>query len=272
MRRDLLAVMVLAGILAGILHRENARGDFRRFLEKPVPAGFYAEGSPSVFFIGNSFTSVNDLPILFARLARSLGDKPGVEGYAPGGQTFAGHAKDSELLKKISARAWDFVVLQEQSQRPAFSPKQVETDTIVPALALDAMIHASHPGTKVVFYETWGRKNGDQANCKDLPNICTYEGQQKRLDESYALMAERSSGILVPVGEAWAKVRAEHPEIELYAADGIHPSEQGTYLAACVFYAVLFHKRLTGAERFGLSEKETLILQRAAEQVVFGTT
>lgn len=120
-----------------------------------------------------------------------------------------------------------------------------------------------------MFYETWGYKSGDADNCGILPDICTYEGMQKRLNESYTLMAERSSGTLAPVGEAWAKVRAEHPQIPLYESDGVHPSPQGTYLAACVFYAVLMRKRLTGAESFGLDREEALLLKKAAEEIVF---
>ncbi|HRF81883.1 MAG TPA: hypothetical protein PL070_17525, partial [Flavobacteriales bacterium] len=45
----------------------------------------------------------------------------------------------------------------------------------------------------------------------------------------------------------WATVRAEHPEINLYVADGSHPSVAGTYLAASVFYCTLFHEPCTAA-------------------------
>jgi hypothetical protein len=33
-----------------------------------------------------------------------------------------------------------------------------------------------------------------------------------------------------------------HPEIELYATDGSHPSAAGSYAAACSFYSVILRK------------------------------
>ena len=35
---------------------------------------------------------------------------------------------------------------------------------------------------------------------------------------------------------------AANPEVNLWQADNSHPTEQGTYLAACVFYAVIFRQ------------------------------
>ena len=36
------------------------------------------------------------------------------------------------------------------------------------------------------------------------------------------------------------------PEPELYFSDGSHPSPAGSYLAACTFYATLFHASPVG--------------------------
>jgi hypothetical protein len=168
-------------------------------------------------------------------------------------------------------RAWDIVVLQEQSQRPAFGDDQVEKETIQPALALDARIKAARPAARVVFYATWGRKNGDAANCKEIPEICTYDGQQARLDAAYGEMARRAQDALVPVGKAWRAVRAAHPELELYDKDGIHPSSRGTYLAACAFYAVIYKKSPVGADKLGLGA-DAEILQKAAAEAAGATS
>ena len=268
-RGELVAVCVLSIILAAVLRHQGTLSQLSSAAEDKTLDGTSAADSPAVLFIGNSFTSVNDLPRTLARLTRSLGGRVFADSYAPGGQTFEGHSKDPELLKKIQSRDWDFVVLQEQSQRPAFGQAQVEAQTITPALRLAGLIRAAHPAAKVVFYETWGRKDGDQPNCKELPDICTYEGMQNRLDESYRLMALRSSGLLAPVGEAWARVRASSPSLELYSGDGIHPSTRGTYLAACVFCATLLQRGVTGAAALGLDRREALLLQKAAEAAVF---
>jgi len=268
--RDLLTVGVLATVLGAMLSRQRAHSDLDPRAMETTPRAASPGGRPRVLFIGNSFTSVNDLPRLFARLAQSLGTPVIADGYAPGGRTLEGHTKDPEVLRRVKSAEWDFVVLQEQSQKPAFAPGRVEAETIAPALQLNGLIRAAQPGAQVVFYETWGRKNGDQDNCRALPDICTYSGMQQRLNASYRLMAARASGILAPVGEAWARVRTEHPEIELYGPDGVHPSLAGSYLAACVFYAALIHRTLKGADTMGLGEREARILQSTAEEVVPG--
>ena len=39
--------------------------------------------------------------------------------------------------------------------------------------------------------------------------------------------------------EAWQRVFQSEPGIELYDTDGEHASPSGSYLAACVFYAII---------------------------------
>lgn len=271
MFRKLVVLIGLSAALGTILYQREGDWDLRQHLsERTLGDVSYAEGSPSVLFVGNSFVFVNDLPRTFARLARSRGDAVGVGSFAQGGQTLMGHAGSPQLAELIRSRPWDFVVLQEQSQRPAFGPATVEVQTIAPALRLAATIRAAHPASRVVFYETWGRRDGDQDNCASIPALCTFKGMQERLNASYAQMAARAPGVLARVGEAWDKVRQEHPEVDLYAGDGVHPSAQGTYLAACVFYATLLNKPSVGASALGVDKAQALLLQRAADAVALG--
>ena len=60
-----------------------------------------------------------------------------------------------------------------------------------------------------------------------------------RLDAFVLEAAWSENLILVPVGPAWQSVKTVHPEIKLYADDGIHPSPEGVYLSACVFYSTI---------------------------------
>ncbi len=225
--------------------------------------------SLQVLFLGNSYTYVNDLPGKLIALARSLGDTVTTDASAKGGYRFMNHTKDTESLAKIKARPWDFVVLQEQSQCPGFDDWQIEREVAPYAVQLDELIHAASPRAQTVFFAAWGRKNGDQDNCKSIPGVCTYESQQQRITKTYELLAARTSALLAPIGAAWSRIRQSHPEIELYQPDGSHPSEAGTYLAACVFYAALFRKGALGASPLGLDPAVARILQRAAQESVF---
>jgi hypothetical protein len=38
----------------------------------------------------------------------------------------------------------------------------------------------------------------------------------------------------------------QDPQLQPWQEDGSHPTEQGTYLAACVFYAVIFQESPQG--------------------------
>lgn len=54
---------------------------------------------------------------------------------------------------------------------------------------------------KANFYETWGRKNGDQANCPNYSPLCTYVGMQDRLKSPYKIFADNAQVIVARVGE-----------------------------------------------------------------------
>ncbi len=216
----------------------------------------------SVLFIGNSYTNVNNLPQTFHDLALSKGDSVTFDSSAPGGYTFQLHSTNATTISKINQQAWDYVILQEQSQIPSFSPAQVASDSYPYAALLDSMITANDSCTETVFYMTWGRQNGDSSNCAFYPPICTYNGMQQRLRESYLQMSVDNHATCSPVGAAWKHVRDNYPAIGLYQADQSHPSVNGTYLAACVFYASLFHKTPIGASfPVGINSSNALILQ-----------
>ena len=198
-------------------------------------------------FIGNSYTGVNNLPQTVADLATSMGDSLIFDAYTPGGYTLQMHSTDATTLQKIAQGGWDYVILQAQSQEPSFSPLQVATNTLPYAQLLDSLITKTDSCTETVFYMTWGRKNGDASNCAVYPPVCTYAGMQERLRESYLLMAQQNHATAAPVGCAWREVRATNPVFDLYQADESHPSQWGTYLAACTFYNILFQKSPSGA-------------------------
>jgi hypothetical protein len=59
-------------------------------------------------------------------------------------------------------------------------------------------------------------------------------------------IARELRAIVAPVGIAWQEARMGESELSLYLDDGSHPSSRGSYLAACVFYALLYQKSPVG--------------------------
>lgn len=222
-----------------------------------------------LLFIGNSYTGVNNLPQLFSDLSLSLGDSVFVDTYNPGGYTFEMHAVDANTIAKINSRSWDFVVLQEQSQRPSFPPAQVAQDVYPYARQLDSLILLNNPCTETVFYMTWGRKYGDQGNCAFWPPVCAFLGMQEELRNSYVQMANDNAALVAPVGRAWQSSWTQDSSINLWSSDNSHPSIEGSYLAACVFYETILRKSCVNAPFISsVTNPNALFLQQVAHQIV----
>ena len=222
-----------------------------------------------VLFIGNSYTSVNDLPEMTRQLALSLGDTLIVANSSPGGYTFQQHTANAATQGLIDQGNWDFVVLQEQSQLPSFPPSQVAAECLPYAQALVDTIRAHSPCAEPVFYMTWGRQNGDAQNCASWPPVCTYEGMQQQLRQSYLQMAQDNNAACAPAGMAWKRMREEFPAINLYSSDGSHPSVAGTYLVACTMYSTFFRNTTVGATfTSSLDAATASTLQQVASSVV----
>ena len=222
-----------------------------------------------VLFIGNSFTGVNDLPEQTRLVAASKGDVLIKTAQANGGYTLQMYSTDAPTLALIDNGTWDCVVLQEQSQRPAFGDQQVATDVYPYAKILADRIRQHNPCSKIMFYMTWGYKNGDASNCAGFPPICTYLGMDSLLRLRYMAMVDSNNALLCPVGSTWRRIRALYPALNLYDADEMHPSPAGTYAGACSFYSALFHKTPLGASyTFSLSTTDATNIQNAAKSVV----
>ncbi|MBV8194757.1 MAG: hypothetical protein JOY80_04440 [Candidatus Dormibacteraeota bacterium] len=214
-----------------------------------------------VLFIGNSYTYVNDLPTVFADLAASGGHQVETGMLANGGSTLANHVSDPSTEATLTGSQWNIVVLQEQSEIPSI-PEVRERQMFPAAHQLVDMVRTA--GAQPVFFVTWAHREGWPAN--GLPD---YASMQVALDAGYGAVATMEHAQAVPVGDAWAAALQWPDVASLWQSDGSHPSLEGTYLSACVFYASLFHRSPVGlAAASGLPASEAATLQRVAALVV----
>ena len=77
-----------------------------------IPLAASGQDAPSAplkaLFIGNSYTSVNDLPAMVAALADAAGGrKIEVDRHLIGGCTLEKHVKDRKAIDKIHAQKWE---------------------------------------------------------------------------------------------------------------------------------------------------------------------
>lgn len=179
-----------------------------------------------ILFIGNSYTYVNDLPGLLTAMMAQKGIKLETKAVVPGGCTLERHWNGKDARAAIGEGGWDYVVIQEQSQMPAFRP---------PVTLKYAAMFAKEirdVGAVPIFYMTWARGNKPE--------------MQVPLTRTYAQAALDANALVAPAGLAWERALAENPKLVLHAKDHSHPTIEGTYLTACVFYATILRRDPTG--------------------------
>jgi len=214
-----------------------------------------------VLFIGNSLTFFNDLPGMFAELARSGGHELEVEKSAHGGWTCSDHAESAMTLDMIEQQDWDFVVLQEQSTNPAIADQRSER--MYPAIRLlDEKVGEN--GAITVLFMTWASRDG-------LPSYghMDYVAMQEEVQAGYMEIANELDAMVAPVGMAWQIAMTQDSQRSLWQTEGLHPTREGTYLAVLVFYTVLFQQSPEGLPyRAGLSEETAQFMQAVAAETV----
>jgi hypothetical protein len=208
-----------------------------------------ADPSLSVLFIGNSFTARNDLPGLITQLATARGKTMRFNLKSAGGASLRTHWNAGDALKAIKDGRYDSVVLQEQSTLPIKNAKRMHENVQLFHEAIKAA------GAKTILYMTWARLHAPES--------------QQAITDAYERIGRDLGATVVPVGLAWQRFLSKYDEPALHDKDQSHPTLAGTYLAACVFLAVLFEECPVGisASVAGLTEKDSRALQQTAWQV-----
>jgi len=202
-----------------------------------LPLSAWPQQTPpeQVLFVGNSYTYYWNLPQQVAAMAESQGLGLAARQSASGGVSLGLHWEGKRGLKTqelIASGQFDAIVLQDYSTRPVLEPDS----TLHYGQLLAGLAQAR--GARIYVYLTWARR--------DNPLM------QTPLDEGCRRLADAVGATIVPVGPAWQLARQHRPDIRLHEPDGSHPSPLGSYLSACVFYAVL-----TGKSPIGLPHQLT---------------
>jgi hypothetical protein len=201
-----------------------------------------------VLFIGNSFTARNDLPGLIAGLAAARGKSMEHRLISAGGASLRTHWNAGKARQAIRDGPFDQVVLQEQSTLPVKNAQRMHENVRL----FDEAIRAA--GAKTVLYMTWARQSAPES--------------QQAITDAYTAIGRELGATVVPVGKAWQRFLRAHDQPILHDKDQSHPSLAGSYLAACVFLAVLFQESPVGVatEVAGLGAQDLARLQKAAWQ------
>jgi len=250
---------LLALLLAGCRQVEQTIA-FTPLFSTPSQTPQSVDQALHILFVGNSYTdSYHSLPQMFANMAQSSGQQVEVAVLAPGGWTLAQHVEDRRTLDKIDERKWDFVVLQENGRIASVASKCRE-QTYPAAHTLSERIGAGE--SRIILFMQWGCRDGTP-DCDNRD----FDEMQAQLHSCYTDLANELGAMVAPVGNAWQNAVAQNPQLDLWYRDGLHSSETGTYLAACVFYAVVYQQGPEGLTyTAGLAGETAEFLQHIAAE------
>ncbi len=206
--------------------------------------------SIKLLFIGNSFTQRNNLPALIAQLAKVRDVRVEHDLISAGGASLRRHWNEGRAAQAIETGGYDYVVLQEQSTLPVKNANRMAENVRL----FDEAIRRA--GSKTVLYMTWARQNAPES--------------QQAITDAYNELGNELGAIVVPVGIVWQAFAARHSKPALYDRDQSHPTAAGSYLAACVFLAVLLKKSPLGIEvdMPALDRGDLAALERTAARAI----
>lgn len=235
----------------------------------------FAQEEIKVLFLGNSYTYVNDLPKIIEDIASNENMTFTHESVTPGGCTLFQHVDSQNSMSKIRKGDWDYVVLQEQSQLPSIDHYRHSAMKTAYKSLCDSIMHYN-PNAKVLGYLTWGRRYGGQ-QCVNFgeglycsADFVDFNHMQDTLTAAYCENAYATNSYIAPVGEAWRKALETDPNLVLHSSDNSHPSYDGSYLATCVFHAILWNKSPIGIYHDNkIDNDKAVLLQTIANDVVF---
>jgi hypothetical protein len=178
----------------------------------PAPPPSPAVADVTLLFMGNSHTSVNDVPGMVAAMVRAARPGRAVQAEeAPGWMFLEERAVDPASLERLQNRRWSFVVLQAQK----YSSSGLFEYSIDGAVALARMARTA--GAVPILFPEWPRRD---------------VAETQRIYDLHVSIARLEPACVAPIGHAWDLALARHPGLVLHAPDGNHSAPAGAFLAA----------------------------------------
>lgn len=277
--RGILAAVLMAILSLACMAGRAATGETAQAASAPAGGAEKLDMKKElrILYIGNSYTSVNNLPKLLSALLAEDGRKVAIGEYLAGGMSFRAHwnqnldaedgpARDANAVRKTKSRkgqldkllaekdSWDFAVFQGQSMETL----STTMETAKYAGMLVEKVRQANSKTVPVFYQTWARQH--------LPD------NQAEISKVYMDLARQNKALIAPVGEAWKAAFAARQGLVLHSSDKSHPNPMGTYLAGCVFYATITGKSpvgLPGKIESMKDAKDKLVFDLSADDAKF---
>lgn len=175
-----------------------------------------ASADINLLFMGNSHTSVNNVPGMVAAMVRAAQPGKSVAAVeAPNWMFLEQRASDAQSLSLVRAGNWRYVVLQAQE----YSSSGQFLYSIEGAVSLVGV--AREVQAVPIMFPEWPRRG--------IP-------ETQRIYDLHVSIAQRAPACVPPIPQSWDLAAARHPELValLYSEDGNHSAPAGAFLAALI--------------------------------------
>lgn len=242
----------------------------------------------NVLFIGNSLTYFNNMPQILQKMVNETDPNINIEQITYPGFSLDAHLENvveessednvktrkklkgelTETQKKIQERNWDIIVMQTGGVNvliPEFKNSKIDP-------AIQEIINLSECNSKYILFNTWTPRISYPKKCCYpaviidrtakpgekfcSPLISNEKDYSSLLELGYEELAQKNNLILSDHGQLFQKMRKSNPEIKLLE-DEMHPSKNGAYLSASIFYEMI-----TGKEAENLKYTSDLKVER----------
>jgi len=237
-------------------------GGFVECTTAPAP-----KDTTRIGYVGNSFTFVNTGDFILKELAWYEGHYLDMNVSVYPGASFKTHLSLTGSLDVISGGGYDYFILQDQSEQAKFFGRDSTKAILDYTKTIASVVRYFSPKAKIIYEQTWAYA------AENFSSTGSFEAFDNFATKGAADLSKAIDAQVSPIAQAFAIVRCERMDIDLYSTDFHHPSAYGAYLKACVNYLTIFKTPFTEkAENanFALDPQICLYLRNVAQRVVIG--
>lgn len=208
-----------------------------------------------ILFIGNSSTYYNDMPDMVAGIAATNNKNVEILKITHANFRLSDFTNEADvyyslITKTLTTQSWDYIVIQEHRNVIIQNPLKTEQEL---NKFYDA-ITASN--AELILYETQADFSGKNFTLNGSSAFLDHVQAQYYMTKNYYSIANKFNATVSSVGVNYTRCMELYPEIILYNEDELHPSIEGSYLAACTLYRTIFGESAYNTEYFPENKKE----------------
>lgn len=229
-----------------------------------IAGSLFASGSSeNILFMGNSLFYSFDMPGYVSDITTSMHKNVSIDQITHSNASILSHLQNINTVEFMQSKEWDHVICNENNYILVSDDRYREE--LIPGWNKLAEVFSGRESSVHVMIN-WGFKKGILA----YEDLNSYEKMQSNQIDVIEKSTRERGFSAIPVGLAWKQFRQEYPQVELYCADGIHPSEAGAYLGACVIYSFLFNEKVSKGEKlpYGIADNIIQEMRRIAWEAV----